>query len=154
MGSPILRHLLREKIIPTVENHGWFFSNVSRLTGLLGLENDCKRRSAGCSTLLCTPHMGAPGDISWTLILIGGNVNTPLACHRKVKAKSLPIYLHSKKIQALSPGSKVLGLFRSVQFRFFCVEESIEDVRLILFCNADSIIRNMEYDFSMLLLDH
>ncbi len=131
-----------------------FFSNVSRLTGLLGLESDCKRSPTGCSTLLCIPHMGALGNISWTLILIGGDVNTPLACHGEVEAKTLSIYLHSKEVQALTPGSKVVGLFRSVQYSVFRVEESIEDVCLILFCNADSIIHDMEYDFSMLLFDH
>ena len=130
-----------------------FYSNVTRLTDLLGLESDGKRRSTGCSTFSCIPHMGAPGNISWTLIPIGGDVNTSLACHGEVKAKTLPIYLHSKKVQALTPRSKVVGLFRSVQCSVFRVEESIEDIRLILFCNAHSIIRDMEYYFSMLLFE-
>ena len=127
---------------------------MARLTGLLWLESDRKGRSTGISTLLCILYMGALGNISRTEILIRRDVNTPLACHGQVKAKTLSIDLHSKEVQPLTSGSKVVGLFRSIQFRFFRVEEPIEDVRLILFCNANSIIRDMEHDFSMLLFDH
>jgi hypothetical protein len=55
--------------------------------------------------------MGALGNISWTFILIRGDVNAPLAGHGEVKAKTLSIDLHSKEVQALTPCSKIVGLF-------------------------------------------
>ena len=130
------------------------FLNMARLTDLLWLESDRKGRSTGISTLLCILHVGALGNISWTKILIRRDVNTPLACHGQVKVKTLSIDLHSKQVQPLTSGSKVVGLLRSIQFCLLGVEESIEDIRLILFCDANSIIRDMEHDLSMLLLDH
>ena len=130
------------------------FLNMARLTGLLWPESDRKGRSTGISTLLRILYVGALGNISWTELLIRRDVNTPLACHGQVKVKTLSIDLHSKQVQPLTSGSKIVGLFRSIQFRFFRVEEPIEDIRLILFCNANSIIRDMEHDLCLLLLDH
>jgi len=132
---------------------GYVFSNMRGRIGFLGLESDGKCGPTGRNTLFRILHMGALGNISWALILIGGDVNTPLACHGEIKAKTLSIYFHPEEVQALATRSKVVGLFGCIQVCFFRVKKAIKDVGLILLRNAHAIIRDVECDFLMFLFN-
>jgi hypothetical protein len=126
---------------------------VSWLTGLFGWESDCKGSPAGGSTLFGIPYMATPRNISRTLILVFGDVDTAFARHGEIETETLCVDFHSKEIQPFTPGSKIIGLFGSVEFGLFRMEKAIEDVGLILFCNANPVIGNVKHNLPILLFD-